>query len=151
MAFQWFPGKRGDSLCAMQHVDTLARSHLSIAERGPGLVAADAESQKRKKYSSFGAKYFFVPIACEFLGVFGAETLSFLKAGRPLAIVCMKEPISKRKTVSVSCRILPNLTVTYCTLLPCFLHHQSYIPAHHAITFSIEKFLISQYLFVHDC
>eukprot|EP00731_Ephydatia_muelleri_P020741 Em0013g468a len=44
--------------------DTLAPSHLSTAERGPGLVAAEAESQKRKKYSSLGAKYFFVPIAC---------------------------------------------------------------------------------------
>ena len=54
-------------------------SYLSTAERGPGLVAAEAESQKRKKYSSLGAKYFFVPIACESLGVFGAETLSFLK------------------------------------------------------------------------
>ena len=41
------------------------------------MVAAEAESQKRKKYSSLGAKYFFVPIAS--LGVFGAETLSFLK------------------------------------------------------------------------
>ena len=43
------------------------------------MVAAEAESQKRKKYSSLGAKYFFVPIACESLGVFGAETLSFHK------------------------------------------------------------------------
>ena len=47
--------------------------------RGPGLVAAEAESQKRKKYSSLGIKYFSVPIACESLGVFGAEALSFLK------------------------------------------------------------------------
>ena len=59
--------------------DTLAPSHLSSAERGPGLVAAEAESKKRKTYSSLGAKYFFVPISCESLGVFGAETLSFLK------------------------------------------------------------------------
>ena len=43
--------------------DTLAPSHLSTA----------------KKYSSLGAKYFFVPVAYESLGVFGAETLSFLK------------------------------------------------------------------------
>ena len=42
----------------------------------------------------------------------------------------------------MSCRILPNLTLTYCTLFPCFLHHQSYIPP---ITFSIEKFLIYLY------
>ena len=54
--------------------DTLAPSHLSTAERGP-----EAESQKREKYSSLGARYIFVPIACESLGVFGAETLSFLK------------------------------------------------------------------------
>ena len=40
---------------------------------------------------------------------------------------------------TVSCRILPNLTLTHCTLFPCFLHHQSYIPP---ITFLIEKFLI---------
>ena len=59
--------------------DTLAPSHLSTAERGPGLVAAEAESQKRKKYSSLGANYFFVPVACESLGVFGAETLPFIK------------------------------------------------------------------------
>ena len=59
-----------DAICR----DTLAPSHLSTAERGPGLVAAEAESQKRKKYSSLGAKYFFVPIACVSLGVLGAET-----------------------------------------------------------------------------
>ena len=58
--------------------DTLAPSHLSTAERGPGLVAAEAESQKWKKYSSLGAKYCFVPIACESLGVFGAETFKDL-------------------------------------------------------------------------
>ena len=40
--------------------------------------------------------------------------------------------------------ILPNLTLTYCTLFPCFLHHQSYIPP---ITFSIEKFLIYLYMY----
>ena len=49
------------------------------AERGLGLVAAEAESQKRKKYSSLAAKYFFIPIACESLGVFGAKTLSLFK------------------------------------------------------------------------
>ena len=49
------------------------------AERGLGLVAAEAESQKKKKYSSLAAKYFFVPIAGESLGVFGAKTLSFFK------------------------------------------------------------------------
>ena len=63
--------------------DNLAPSHLSTAERGPGLVAAEAESEKRKKYSSLGAKYFFVPVSCESLGVFGAETLSFLKGPWP--------------------------------------------------------------------
>ena len=63
--------------------DTLASSHLSTAERGPGLLAAEAESEKRKKYSSLGVKYFFVPVSCESLGVFGAETLSFLKGPWP--------------------------------------------------------------------
>ena len=74
LLFQLFPGKKGnspvwDATCR----DTLAPSHLSTAESGPGLVAAGAESQKRKKHSSLGAKYFFVPIACESLGVFGAN------------------------------------------------------------------------------
>ena len=58
--------------------DTWAPSHLSTAERRPSLVAAEVESQKRKKYSSLGAKFFFAPTACESLGVFGG-TLSFLK------------------------------------------------------------------------
>ena len=57
------------------------RSHLSTAERGPGLEATEADSQNMKKYFSLEAKYFMVPIACESqsLGVFGAEMLSFLK------------------------------------------------------------------------
>ena len=57
----------------------MAPSHLSTAEGGPGLVAAEAESEKRKKCSFLGAKYFFVPVSCESLGVFGAEMLFFLK------------------------------------------------------------------------
>ena len=52
----------------------------------------------------------------------------------------MKKPICNCRTVIVVGSY--NLTLTYCTLFPCFLHHQSYIPP---ITFSIEKFLI--YLF----
>ena len=74
---QMVPWKEGklrlawDATCR----DTLAPSHLSTAERGPGLVAAEAESQKRKKYFSVGAKYLFVPIACESLGVFGLKDL----------------------------------------------------------------------------
>ena len=58
-----------------RHLGTIT---FSTAERGPGLVAADAESQKRKKYSSLGAKYFFCSHNMS-LGVFGAETLFFLK------------------------------------------------------------------------
>ena len=51
-------------------------------ERGPGLVAAEAESQAKRGRSipllelSTSS---VVPIACESLGVFGAEMLSFLK------------------------------------------------------------------------
>ena len=75
--------------------DTLAPSHLSTAERGSGLVAAEAESQKRKKYSSLAAKYFFVPKACESLGVFGPETLSFKMI---LAIVCAKSLVTRYHT-----------------------------------------------------
>ena len=34
--------------------------------------------RRRSQFSSLGAKYFFAPVACESLGVLGAETLSFL-------------------------------------------------------------------------
>ena len=68
----------GNSLCRIQHAPW--HHHISpLLKDGQVLVAAVAESQKRKKYSSLGAKYFFVPVACESLGMFGTAMLSFLK------------------------------------------------------------------------
>ena len=59
--------------------DTLAPSHIALASREPGLVAEQAEQQKKAKYADLLTTHHFVPIGIETTGVFGPEALSFFK------------------------------------------------------------------------
>ena len=64
-----------DATCA----DTLAPSHIALASREPGLVAEQAEQQKKTKYTDLQTTHHFIPIGIETTGVFGPEALSFFK------------------------------------------------------------------------
>ena len=58
--------------------DTLAASYLDKAVSGPGVVATEAETRKRHKYSTVDdSMYIFQPIAIETLGVFGMSAIDF--------------------------------------------------------------------------
>ena len=59
--------------------DTLTPSHIALASREPGLVAEQAEQQKKAKYADLLTTHHFVPIGIETTGVFGPEALSFFK------------------------------------------------------------------------
>ena len=66
--------------------NTIARSHIPQSANHAGSVSALAEEKKRKKYSSLGPFYFFVPIAIETLGPWGPEADSFVtELGRKLS------------------------------------------------------------------
>ena len=58
--------------------DTYAPSHISVATRETGAVAAQAEQRKRLKYAELEANHHFVPVAIETSGVCGPEALQFL-------------------------------------------------------------------------
>ena len=68
-------GKRGNLLCGIHHAET--PWHHRIPPPMKRFASTETESEE-KKYSSHGAKYFLVSVACESLGVFGAESF-FLK------------------------------------------------------------------------
>lgn len=58
--------------------DTLAASYLDKAVSGPGVVATEAETRKRHKYSTVDdSMYIFQPIAIETLGAFGSSAINF--------------------------------------------------------------------------
>ena len=74
------PWKRGkllvwDATCP----DTFAPSYLPQATSGAGAVAAAAEERKKEKYAHLDQCHSFVPVAIETAGVFGPETLDFVK------------------------------------------------------------------------
>ena len=82
--------------------DTLAPSHIALASREPGLVAEQAEQQKKAKYADLQTTHHFVPIGIETTGVFGPEALSFFKelgrrlrahSGEPLSFCHLLEQI----------------------------------------------------------
>ena len=58
--------------------DTFAPSHISLATREAGAVAAQAEQRKHMKYAELKASHHFVPVAIETTGVCGPEALQFL-------------------------------------------------------------------------
>ena len=67
---------------------TLAPSHLNAAVSGAGIVASEAETNKRHKYTSLSATYIFVPIAVETMGALGEDAVDFVhKLGRRVASV----------------------------------------------------------------
>ena len=85
----WFHGG-WDATCT----DTLAPSHLALAIREAGAVAASAEQRKRTKYLHLETTHHFVPVAVETLGPIGEEGRVFLKElGRRIAATCF-EPLS---------------------------------------------------------
>ena len=58
--------------------DTLAASYLDKAVSGPGVVATEAETRKRHRYSTVDdSMYIFQPIAIETLGAFGSSAINF--------------------------------------------------------------------------
>ena len=59
--------------------DTFATSYLPSAASDVGEVAAAAEERKRRKYSHLDQGYSFVPVAIETAGVFGPETMDFMR------------------------------------------------------------------------
>eukprot|EP00731_Ephydatia_muelleri_P012448 Em0006g1342a len=61
-------------------VDTYAPSYSRVASQEAGAVADQAEKQKSDKYSNMDPNmYLFAPVVIETSGVFGKQTLSFLK------------------------------------------------------------------------
>ena len=61
-------------------VDTYAPSYSRIASQEARAVADRAERRKSDKYSSMDPNmYLFTPVVIETSGVFGKQTLSFLK------------------------------------------------------------------------
>jgi len=59
--------------------DTLAASYLDKAVMGPGVVATEAETRKRQKYSSVDDSVYIVqPIAIKTLGAFGSSAIEFV-------------------------------------------------------------------------
>ena len=72
--------------------DTFAPSYLASATRDAGAVAAAAEERKKRKYAHLDQCRMFVPVAIETTGVFGPETLAFLRElGRRLQQVSADE------------------------------------------------------------
>ena len=60
--------------------DTYAPSYATIAVAEAGAVANQEEHKKQQlKYAHLGPGHIFIPIAIEASGVFGTETLKFLK------------------------------------------------------------------------
>ena len=65
--------------------DTYAPSHISIAVRGAGTVAAQAERLKMAKYEQLDSSPFFVPFAEETYGELGEAAEEFMgELGRRL-------------------------------------------------------------------
>ena len=64
-------GGLGRCSSGMPHAQTptYAPSHISIAVRGAGTMAAQAERLKMAKYGHLGLSHFFVPFAVETSGV----------------------------------------------------------------------------------
>ena len=88
------PWKRGkvlvwDATCP----DTLAPSHSSLAIREAGAVAADAEHRKQQKYAHLDGS-FFVPVAVEMLGVFGAEARALFRDITRCITTVTQDPLS---------------------------------------------------------
>ena len=60
-------------------IDTFAPSYRSLAVQAVGAVAAKAEFLKKEKSSDLSQTHEFAPIAMESSGVFGPQSLTFVK------------------------------------------------------------------------
>ncbi len=58
---------------------TFAPSYLPRAASGAGAVAAAAEEGKKRKYFHLHQCHSFVPVTIKTTGVFGLETMEFLR------------------------------------------------------------------------
>ena len=58
---------------------TYAPSHIGLASNEAGLVDAQAEQKKNRKYAELLLSHHFTPIAIETGGVFGPEGTAFLR------------------------------------------------------------------------
>ena len=76
MGLPWYPGSVVSSLPGITMPDTYAPSYSAIAAAEVGGVASQAEHNKCMKYAHLDCSHLFTPIAS---GVFGSETLKFLK------------------------------------------------------------------------
>ena len=66
--------------CNATCLDTYAASYSRVASQEAGAVVDQAERRKSDKYSNIDPNmYLFAPAVIETLGVFGKQTLSFLK------------------------------------------------------------------------
>ena len=79
-----------DATCA----DTLAPSHISLAVRESGAVAADAELRKKQKYLLLDSTHHFVPVAVETLGPIGQEARVFLREVARRITASTQEPLA---------------------------------------------------------
>ena len=77
--------------------DTFAPAYASIACKEAGLVAKRAEDLKHQKYAEIADTYHFIPVAVETTGVFGPETMSFLKELGRLTRIKTRDPTSFQK------------------------------------------------------
>ena len=59
--------------------DTFAPSYLSSATSEVGAVATSAEEKKKMKYADLNCSHTFTPVTIETFGVFGSESMTFLK------------------------------------------------------------------------
>ena len=59
--------------------DTFAPSYLPSAASDVGAVAVAVEVRKRRKYSHLDQGHLFVPVTIETAGVFGPETMDFIR------------------------------------------------------------------------
>ena len=88
---EWQALSLGCDQCCLAHAtcpDTFAPSYLPSAASGVGAVAVAAEERKKRKYSHLDQCHLFVPVAIETTGVFGPETMEFLRVmGRRLQLV----------------------------------------------------------------
>ena len=58
--------------------DTLAPSHISKSNAGAGVVAADAEADKTRKYSNLEESHIFTPVSVETMGRWGPSALRLI-------------------------------------------------------------------------
>jgi hypothetical protein len=107
--------------------DTLAPSHLNRAMIKPGTVAADAEHQRRVKYSTLSAAYTFIPVAVETLSALGDEAMSLLlDVGRCIATVTedcrpidyLFQRLSKAIQQGNAARVLGTVSPEICVYVP---------------------------------